>query len=159
MYRKKGAAQPIVHTNTASHNEFLNTTNNPVTNANAIATSEIHVKPMAKGRVSMKDSLSRREVDQNTMTAAVIDAVMEMVSLITNAWKAALVINSAVPSIGLSLVRSPGRVNAAVNVNVAINVAMTEIVWAISLLLESLFTSSLIPAFAETSARSIALLL
>ena len=85
MYRKKGAAQPMTQTKIASHNISRNTTTNPVTNASDIAISEIQVKPMAKGRVSTKDSLSRREDDQNAITAAVIDEVMAMISVTTNA--------------------------------------------------------------------------
>ena len=85
MYREKRAAQPMAQITIASHNVFLNTTKSPVTNANAIAIIETHVKTMANGKVSRKDSLPRREDDQNTMTAAVIDAVIAIVSLITNA--------------------------------------------------------------------------
>ncbi|OMO49399.1 hypothetical protein CCACVL1_31019 [Corchorus capsularis] len=73
-------------------------------------------------------------------------------------WKAALVINSAVPSSGISLFSPPGSVKAAVNVNVAISVAITDIVCAIALRLESLSISSENSAFSETSAGLIALL-
>ncbi|KAL4274132.1 hypothetical protein GQ457_13G002570 [Hibiscus cannabinus] len=118
----------MTQTNMANHSVFCNMTNNPVTYATSIAMSEIQVSPMANGRVSMKDSVSRREDDQNTMTAAVIDEVIAILSDITNALKAALLINIAMPASGLSFLKPPGMVKAAVNVNVARRVDIIAII-------------------------------
>lgn len=86
---------------------------------------------MANGRVSMKDSVSRLDDDQNTITAAVMDEVMAILSEITNASNAAFLIKTAMPAFGSSFLNPPGMVKAAVNVNVAKRVDIVSIMSAI----------------------------
>ncbi|PPD89928.1 hypothetical protein GOBAR_DD13132 [Gossypium barbadense] len=86
---------------------------------------------LANGRVSMKDLASRRDDDQNTITAAVMDEVMAILSEITNALNAALLIKTAMPAFGSSFLNRPGMLKAAVNVNVAKRVNIIPIMSAI----------------------------
>ena len=83
----KGNRQPITQTAMVMAKLLDNTAYKPVTNASVIDTSAIQVKPMAKGSVSISDSVLLLQNDQNIMAAAAMAEVMAMVSVITNAWK------------------------------------------------------------------------
>ena len=71
------------------------------------------------------------------INTTVMDVVIATVLVIIKALNAAFLVSTAIPLCGPSLWTPPGRVDAAVNVTVATNVAITMRVPAISLRLLS----------------------